>query len=101
MMRQLAGFGRQEIVTLLCFFWPICLSAKETVLKVACVGDSITEGSGLKNKALESYPAQLGEILGEGFEAGNFGHSGRTMLKDGDAPYWQSELLKKAWLFWA
>ncbi|HBE97904.1 MAG TPA: hypothetical protein DDW68_12105, partial [Verrucomicrobiales bacterium] len=100
MMKQLAGFGRQGIFTLLFFVGPICLSAKETVLKVACVGDSITEGSGLKNKVLESYPAQLGKILGERFEVGNFGHSGRTLLKDGDAPYWQSELLKKAWLFW-
>ena len=100
MMRQLAGFGRRGILTLLFFVGSICLSAKETVLKVACVGDSITEGSGLKNKALESYPAQLGKILGKRFEVGNFGHSGRTLLKDGDAPYWQSERLKKAWLFW-
>lgn len=57
MMRRLAGFDRRGIFTLLFFVGPTCLSAKETVLKVACVRDSITEGSGLKNKALESYPA--------------------------------------------
>ena len=99
-MRELAGFGCRAIFTLLCFIGPICLSAKETVLKVAWVGDSITEGSRLKNKAFESYPAQLGKVLGERLELGNFGHGGRTLLKDGDAPYWQSEHLKKAWLFW-
>ena len=81
------------------FLIPVELGANERRVKVACVGDSITEGSGLKDKTTESYPAQLAGILGERFEVKNYGHSGRTLLKEGDAPYWQSQRLKDAWFF--
>ena len=93
------GFGRRGFLILVFLLGAVCLSAKEKVLKVACVGDSITEGSGLKNKEVESYPAQLGKILGDRFEVKNFGHSGRTLLKKGDSSYWRSDRLKKAWFF--
>ena len=56
-------------------------------IKVACVGDSITQGSGTKGKGM-SYPDQLQALLGEGYKVGNFGVSGRTLLKKGDHPYW-------------
>ncbi len=56
-------------------------------IRVACVGDSITEGHGLKNKATESYPAVLQAKLGDSYAVRNFGVSGRTMLKAGDYPY--------------
>ena len=50
-------------------------------VKVACIGDSITYGLGLADRAKESYPAQLQKMLEE-FEPGkyevrNFGNSGR------------------------
>ncbi|RFC45008.1 MAG: Lysophospholipase L1 [Verrucomicrobia bacterium] len=53
--------------------------------KVACVGDSITQGVGAPGD--KSYPAQLGTLLGEGFEVKNFGNSGSTLLRTGDKPY--------------
>jgi acyl-CoA thioesterase-1 len=53
--------------------------------KVACVGDSITEGIGLGDR---TYPAKLGQLLGLEYEVRNFGISGRTLLKQGDYPYW-------------
>ena len=54
--------------------------------KVACVGDSITYGLGLADRAHESYPAQLQRMLEE-FEPGkyevrNFGNSGRGIYLD-------------------
>lgn len=55
--------------------------------KVACVGDSITAGSGIKNPAKDSYPAVLGVLLGGEYEVKNFGVSGRTLLNSGDFPY--------------
>ena len=55
-------------------------------IKVACVGDSITAGVGTKIKH-NSYPDQLGGLLGAGYEVKNFGNSGSTMLDDGDKPY--------------
>jgi len=55
--------------------------------KIACVGDSITFGSGITAREKLNYPAQLGYLLGEDFEVRNFGVSGRTMLNKGDHPY--------------
>jgi sialate O-acetylesterase len=56
-------------------------------IRVACVGDSITAGSG--STFGQSYPAKLGEMLGAGWDVKNFGVSGRTLLRQGDNPYWK------------
>lgn len=58
----------------------------QTPIKIACVGNSITQGPGRDNP--ESYPLQLQAILGETYEVKNFGVSGRTLLRKGDYPYW-------------
>lgn len=58
--------------------------------RVVCVGNSITFGSGLKDPAKESYPAQLQALLGPAYEVLNFGVSGATMLKNGNKPYWKT-----------
>lgn len=56
----------------------------QSPLRIACVGDSITFGDKLENRARDSYPAIL-ERLGEGrFLTGNFGVNGATAL---DIPY--------------
>jgi lysophospholipase L1-like esterase len=57
-------------------------------VRVACVGDSITYGAGVEGRETNAYPAVLGRLLGEQFEARNFGVSGATLLKKGDKPYW-------------
>ncbi len=55
-------------------------------VKVACIGDSITYGLGLANRATESYPAQLQKMLDETepgkYEVRNFGNSGRGIYLD-------------------
>ncbi len=53
-------------------------------LKVACVGDSITFGMGIR-MAENKYPEQLQKLLGDKFEVGRFGNSGKTAarVKDG------------------
>ena len=53
-------------------------------VRVACVGDSITEGVGTQNPKTDSYPARLQEILGSGWNVQNFGVGGRTMLRKAD-----------------
>ncbi|MFC3416963.1 GDSL-type esterase/lipase family protein [Algoriphagus hitonicola] len=55
-------------------------------IKIACVGNSITQGPGREHP--DSYPLQLQEILGDAYEVKNFGVSGRTLLKKGDFPFW-------------
>ena len=65
-------------------------------LKVACVGDSITEGAGVDNAAVNAYPIVLGLLLGTNYQTRNFGLSGTTMLKKGDSPYWAAPQFKAA-----
>lgn len=66
-------------------------------VKVACVGDSITHGSGLGKG--RSYPDQLQELLGDKWKVANFGVSGRTLLKKGDFPYWKEKAYQDAQKF--
>ncbi len=65
-------------------------------IRVACVGDSITFGHGIKKRAENSYPAQLGRLLGGGYVVENFGVSGATLLKKGNKPYWKTKQFKPA-----
>lgn len=68
-------------------------------IKVACVGDSITFGAGIRNRNRDSYPAQLGVLLGQKWEVRNFGVSGATLLKKGDRPYWDQKAYKESLAF--
>ena len=67
--------------------------------RVACVGNSITYGMTLADPATESYPAQLQQMLGDGYEVGNFGKSGATLLRHGHRPYIAQEEWAKAKAF--
>ena len=58
----------------------------QSPIKVAFVGNSITQGPGRDNP--NSYPLQVAKLLGSAYEVKNFGVSGRTLLKKGDYPYW-------------
>ncbi len=51
-------------------------------IRVACIGDSITWGAGITDRARDSYPAVLQRLLDDGYEVRNFGHNGRTVLKN-------------------
>ncbi|WP_395734650.1 GDSL-type esterase/lipase family protein [Prosthecobacter sp.] len=53
-------------------------------VRVACVGDSITQGVGIQNPQKDGYPAKLQEILGANWTVQNFGVGGRTMLRKAD-----------------
>lgn len=66
-------------------------AAAEKTIRVACVGDSITFGAGIKNRQVDAYPAVLGRWLGTGWDVRNFGVSGATLLKKGDRPYFKQK----------
>lgn len=66
----------------------------QTPIKIACVGNSITQGPGRDNP--DSYPLQLQAILGDTYEVVNFGMGGRTLLRKGDYPYWNESLFQDA-----
>lgn len=81
-----------RLVTLLfCLFFGLELLAQD-VKKVACVGNSITFGAGIRNRDKDSYPAVLGQMLGDGYEVRNFGFSARTALNKGDHPYMKEQM---------
>ncbi len=61
--------------------------AKDGQIKVACVGDSITYGHGIKNWKDNNYPAVLQKLLGKEYHVANFGSSGSCVNPDGDQPY--------------
>ena len=66
-------------------------------VKVACIGDSITDGHGIDLRDANAYPAQMQRMLGNGYNVKNFGISARTVMNSGDLPYmnepyWQDAL---------
>lgn len=63
-------------------------SCSEKILRVACVGDSITEGAGLAVQSKTGYPVVLDSILGSKYAVLNSGRSATTLQKKGDFPYW-------------
>ena len=65
-------------------------------VKVACIGDSITAGAGATDREKTSYPPVLGVLLGENYEVRNFGIGGRTLLKQGDRPYWNEGFFQES-----
>jgi len=73
---------------------------KTDAVRVACIGNSITDGHGIDMAPSQGYPAQLQRMLGNDYWVKNFGVSARTMLNKGDYPYmnelaWQDALAFK------
>ncbi|MBR4916980.1 MAG: hypothetical protein IKZ45_07890 [Fibrobacter sp.] len=77
------------VVSLIC--------AAEAQTKVACVGNSITEGFGLSWH--EDYPYQLQQLLGDSYAVTNFGVSSMTFANKGpndNMSYWNTQKFKDA-----
>ncbi len=47
-------------------------------IRVACIGNSITHGSGIDMQEQKGYPAQLQRLLGNGYRVKNYGWPGAT-----------------------
>lgn len=73
---------------------PVQPSDYQAPVRVACIGDSITQGVGAAKG--QSYPSQLQAMFGDAWKVGNFGVSGRTLLKKGDFPYWKEKAYQDA-----
>ncbi|CAM3723993.1 GDSL-type esterase/lipase family protein [Pontibacter korlensis] len=86
---------RRSIQTLLTLGFILLLAVgaqAQSTIKVACIGNSITEGVGLET----TYPEALQELLGDGYEVRNFGASARTLLKKGGYSYWDDHKYQDA-----
>ena len=78
----------------------LALATMAHATNVACVGNSITEGYGIRGE--KKYPDHLQEMLGSGYTVTNFGKSSMTFagetIKGGEnnATYWKTEKFKAA-----
>ncbi len=72
---------------------------KPDAVKVACIGNSITDGHGIDMATQHGYPALLQQMLGDGYWVKNFGVSARTLLNKGDFPYMNEMAWKDAVAF--
>ncbi len=66
-------------------------SCNEQPVRIACIGDSITEGNGLRWESRHSYPVFLNGLLGDDYEVLNCGRGSTTMLKVSNFPYWNQK----------
>lgn len=64
---------------------------KDDKIRVACVGDSITEGT--------DYPADLWMLLGANYSVGNFGVGGSAVSLDSGKPYMKESAFQEAKAF--
>ena len=71
---------------------------KEPV-RVACIGDSITFGHGIKDREHDTYPGLLSTMLGEKYDVRNFGVSGTTAMTGTDMPYMNEQAYRDALAF--
>ncbi|TDQ13709.1 lysophospholipase L1-like esterase [Algoriphagus boseongensis] len=85
-------FKKPTLFLIALLFSAICFG--QAPIKIAFVGNSITQGPGRDNP--DSYPLQVGALLGDAYEVKNFGVSGRTMLRKGDFPYWNEPQFQEA-----
>ena len=72
---------------------------KPDAIRVACIGNSITDGFGIDMAGAYGYPAELQKLLGDKYWVKNFGVSSRTMLNKGDWPYMNEQAWRDALAF--
>ena len=90
-MKKYIAFGLALILS--------CATYAQDKIKVACVGNSITYGSGVADREVNAYPVKLQGMLGDKYEVGNFGKPGATLLNKGHRPYTQQQEYKDALAF--
>lgn len=74
----------------------LCLGTQGKRVRVSCIGNSITYGTGLEHPEREGYPAQLQRLLGEEYEVRQFGRPSATLLNQGPLPYMLQREFKDA-----
>ena len=89
---------KRLLLSLLLLLFLLPLSARRTI-KVACVGNSITYGTGVANREQNAYPVVLQRLLGKGYQVENFGKPGATLLRHGHRPYFDQPEFRAALQF--
>lgn len=87
---------RAAVVLLLFATHAVAQPTSRPATRVACVGDSITFGVGVRDRKADAYPSVLQRLLGDGYEVRNFGASGATALAHSNRPYVERPQFKAA-----
>lgn len=67
--------------------------ALERPIRVVCLGDNVTAGTGLAAPMQESYPARLAALLGAGWEVHSLASPGTTLMTTGDLPLFKQSFM--------
>lgn len=90
--KRAMAFG---LVAIVLIFWNLMQNAADQQnLRVACVGDELTFGTGVEDREDNCYPVQLQKYLEEAekkYRIGNFGVEGATVQKKSSKPYTKEE----------
>lgn len=73
-----------------------CVPSMAQKIRVNCIGNSITFGTGVDNPDTDSYPAQLQMLLGDKYEVERFGLPGATLINRAFRPYMASKEFQQA-----
>ena len=104
-MNILVEFIKRKIVVLLAaivlvffvLFKAGFFGGEDDRVRITCVGDSLTYGSGvLKTRETDAYPAQLQIKLGTSHIVSNYGLRNATASEGGDLPYIESDEYKES-----
>ena len=87
---------RLSLSLILCWSIISVFASAQGKIKVACIGDSITYGAAIEDRENYSYPSQLQVLLGDGYEVGNFGKNGATLIKRSFRPYFDQKEFQEA-----
>ena len=72
---------------------------KRDDIRVACIGNSITDGHGIDMCDVKAWPGQLQKLLGSDYVVKNYGRGARTLLNKGDNPYMKEQAWRDALAF--
>lgn len=86
----------RDIFIVCCFFAALLLLTDQTESRrrIACVGDSITQG--VEVAAGQSYPSYLQKLLGEKYDVHNYGRQGRALLSSSRWPYQKEDVYRRS-----
>lgn len=90
---------RHLFTLLLALSYILSFAQSDDVIRVACIGNSITEGYALSDPSTQAYPARLQQLLGADFCVMNYGHSSKTLMRSTDHSYMdekQRQLFRRA-----
>ncbi|MCF0221923.1 MAG: hypothetical protein HUK19_06490 [Fibrobacter sp.] len=88
---------RSWTITIMAALYAVAIPTQAQT-KVACIGNSITEGYGL-NWNDTKYPENLQQMLGDQYKVQNFGNSGKMFHKNSDESYWKQQTFTSAYDF--